>query len=137
MSLSECRIISIPRIEDRRGNLCYIQEPLIPFAIQRIYYLFDVPGGADRGGHAHKKLEQLIIATSGSFDITLRDGREQHRYHLSRPSVGLYVCPMIWRELDNFSSGSTCMVLASRVFEADDYIRDLNEFTQLTNQPKQ
>ena len=100
----------------------------MPFEIKRVYYLYDVPGGAERGGHAHKNLEQYIIAMSGSFDISLDDGVEKKKIHLNRSYYGLYVCPMIWREIDNFSSGSVCMVLASDYYDEDDYFRDYNEF---------
>jgi dTDP-4-dehydrorhamnose 3,5-epimerase-like enzyme len=100
----------------------------VPFDIKRVYYLYDVPGGAERGGHAHKNLHQLIVAMSGSFDIVLDDGREKKRFHLNRSYYGLYVCPMIWREMDNFSSGSVCLVLASQLYDPDDYYRDYAEF---------
>ena len=100
----------------------------IPFDIQRVYYLYDVPGGAERGGHAHKGLQQLIVAMSGSFDVVLDDGRSKQRFHLNRSYQGLYVCPMIWRELDNFSSGSVCMVLASNRYDEDDYYRDYGDY---------
>lgn len=129
MSIENCKIINLPQIYDPRGNLTFVEGGgLIPFAIQRVYYLYDVPGGAKRGGHAHKALHQLIIAMSGSFDVLLDDGKEKRRHHLSRPYIGLYVCPMIWRELDNFSSGSVCMVLASNCYDEDDYYRDYTEF---------
>jgi len=127
--LENCRMIDLPKIHDSRGNLTFIEGGNhVPFDIQRVYYLYDVPGGAERGGHAHKGLQQLIIAMSGSFDVVLDDGKGKKRYHLNRPYNGLYVCPMIWRELDNFSSGSVCMVLASNRYEEDDYYRDYNEF---------
>jgi oxalate decarboxylase/phosphoglucose isomerase-like protein (cupin superfamily) len=127
--LDLCRIIDLPKISDHRGNLSFIEgERQIPFAIQRVYYLYDVPGGAERGGHAHKELHQLIIAMSGSFDVILDDGENKKRFHLNRPYNGLYVCPMIWRELDNFSSGSVCMVLASNRYDEDDYYRDYEAF---------
>jgi hypothetical protein len=100
----------------------------IPFDIQRVYYLYDVPGGSERGGHAHKGLHQLIIAMSGSFDVVLDDGTTKRRFHLNRSYYGLYVCPMIWRELDNFSSGSVCMVLASNRYDEADYFRDYKDF---------
>ena len=129
MSLENCRIIELPKITDPRGNLTFIEGMQhIPFEIRRVYYTYDVPGGADRGGHAHKTLHQLIIAMSGSFDVTLDDGRSKKKYHLNRSYQGLYVCPMIWRDLDNFSSGSVCMVLASDKYEEPDYFRDYNEF---------
>jgi len=124
-----CKIIDLPKIHDPRGNLTFVEGGnQIPFDIQRVYYLYDVPGGAERGGHAHKGLHQLIIAMSGSFDVVLDDGREKKRIHLNRSYSGLYVCPMIWRELDNFSSGSVCMVLASSKYAEDDYYRDYAEF---------
>jgi hypothetical protein len=100
----------------------------VPFDIKRVYYLYDVPGGAERGGHAHKDLHQLIIAMSGSFDIVLDDGRNKKRIHLNRSYYGLYVCPMIWREMDNFSSGAVCLVLASNLYDEADYYRDYQKF---------
>lgn len=129
MSLRNCRIIELPKITDPRGNLTFIESGRhIPFGIQRVYYLYDVPGGAERGGHAHKGLHQLIVAMSGSFDVVLDDGYEKKRLHLNRSYYGLYVCPMIWRELDNFSSGSVCMVLASNLYDESDYYRDYDVF---------
>lgn len=134
MGLEDCRIIELPKIADPRGNLTFIEGMQhIPFEIRRVYYTYDVPGGTDRGGHAHKALHQLIIAMSGSFDVTLDDGRNKKKYHLNRSYQGLYVCPMIWRDLDNFSSGSVCMVLASNIYEASDYYRDYNEFLAAAN----
>ncbi|MDA8427920.1 MAG: FdtA/QdtA family cupin domain-containing protein [Geobacteraceae bacterium] len=130
-SLSNCRIIELPKITDPRGNLTFIEGVRhVPFDIKRVYYLYDVPGGAERGGHGHKALHQLIIAMSGSFDVVLDDGREKHRIHLNRSYYGLYVCPMIWRELDNFSSGSVCMVLASNLYDEADYYREYDQFIQ-------
>ena len=129
MNIDLCRIIDLPKISDPRGNLTFIEGMRhISFDIRRVYYTYDVPGGADRGGHAHKALHQLIIAMSGSFDVTLDDGRNKKKFHLNRSYQGLYVCPMMWRYLDNFSSGSVCMVLASNLYEASDYYRDYNEF---------
>lgn len=129
MGLESCRILTLPRVMDPRGNLTFIEsEKQIPFEIQRVYYLYDVPGGAERGGHAHKALHQLIIAMSGSFDVVLDDGLGKHRFHLARSYIGLYVCPMIWREIDNFSSGSVCLVLASTHFDESDYFRNYDEF---------
>ena len=131
MALVDCKLIELPKINDVRGNLTFIEGcNHIPFDIRRVYYLYDVPGGAERGGHAHKGLHQLIIAMSGSFDVVLDDGREQKRIHLNRSYNGLYVCPMIWRELDNFSSGSVCMVLASNIYSEDDYYRDYHEYLE-------
>ncbi|NOR68340.1 MAG: WxcM-like domain-containing protein [Methylomarinum sp.] len=128
-SIELCKIIDLPKIEDPRGNLTFIEgNNHIPFDIKRVYYLYDVPGGSERGGHAHKGLHQLIIAMSGSFDVVLDDGKEKKRVHLNRSYNGLYVCPMIWRELDNFSSASVCMVLASNSYDEEDYYRDYPEF---------
>ncbi|WP_216644627.1 sugar 3,4-ketoisomerase [Candidatus Thiodictyon syntrophicum] len=128
-SLDACKIVDLPKIQDPRGNLTFIEGGNhIPFDIQRVYYLYDVPGGAERGGHAHKELHQLIIAMSGSFDVVLDDGKDKKRVHLNRSYSGLYICPMIWRELDNFSSGSVCMVLASNRYAEDDYYRDYAAF---------
>ena len=129
MSIDNCVIINLPKIQDPRGNLTFIEtDNHISFDIKRVYYLYDVPGGAERGGHAHKELHQLIIAMSGSFDVLLDDGKEKKRVHLNRSYYGLYICPMIWRELDNFSSGSVCMVLASNRYDESDYYRDYSDF---------
>lgn len=129
MSLQHCKIVDLPKVEDPRGNLTFIEaDKHIPFDIRRVYYLYDVPGGSHRGGHAHKDLHQLLIAMSGSFDITLDDGRTKFRYHMNRSYYGLYIPPMIWREIDNFSSGSVCMVLASEHYLESDYYRDYDEF---------
>jgi hypothetical protein len=129
MSLADCKLIELPKIADPRGNLTFIEgSHHVPFEIKRVYYLYDVPGGAERGGHAHKELHQLIIAMSGSFDVILDGGRGKHRFHLNRSYYGLYICPMIWRELDNFSSGSVCLVLASNLYDAADYYRDYNQY---------
>lgn len=129
MSIANCRILELPKIHEPRGNLTFIEGGThVPFNIQRVYYLYDVPGGAARGGHAHKGLTQLIIAMSGSFDVVLDDGFNKTRFHLNRSYQGLFVCPMIWRELDNFSSGSVCMVLASNHYDETDYYRDYSDF---------
>ena len=137
MSIEQCRIIDLPKIEDARGNLSFIEGGLhIPFDIKRAYYLYDVPGGSDRGSHAHKNLHQFIVAMSGSFDVVLDDGKEQKRFHLNRSYYGLYICPMMWRLLDNFSSGAVCMVLASEHYDETDYIRSYDEFMQLAGSPK-
>ena len=130
MNIEKCKIIELPKITDPRGNLTFIEGGgrHVPFDIKRVYYLYDVPGGAERGGHGHKGLHQLIIAMSGSFDVVLDDGYEKKRFNLNRSYYGLYVCPMIWRELDNFSSGSVCMVLASNLYDEDDYYRDYASF---------
>lgn len=127
--IDQCQILELPKIQDARGNLTFIEgRRHVPFDIERVYYLYDVPGGAERGGHAHKALHQLIIAMSGSFDVVLDDGSNKKRIHLNRSYNGLYVCPMIWREIDNFSSGSVCMVLASNRYEEADYYRSYSEF---------
>ncbi len=129
MNIDLCKVIDLPKIEDPRGNLTFIESTEhIPFNIRRVYYLYDVPGGAHRGGHAHKDLQQLIIAVAGSLDVVLDDGTKKKRIHLNRSYQGLYICPMIWRELDNFSSGSVCLVLASDNYDEADYIRDYDEF---------
>jgi hypothetical protein len=130
--LSNCRIMYFPKIHDPAGNLTFIEGGNhIPFDIARIYYLYDVPGGSSRGSHAHKDLNQVLVAMSGSFDVVLDDGTHQMRYHLNRSYSGLYICPMIWRRLENFSSGSVCLVMASKTYDEADYIRDYAEFKQL------
>jgi dTDP-4-dehydrorhamnose 3,5-epimerase-like enzyme len=129
MGVQDCHIIELPKISDPRGNLTFIEgESHVPFSIQRIYYLYDVPGGAERGAHAHKELHQLMIAVSGSFNVTLNDGREKKTFFLNSSHQGLYICPMIWRELYGFSTGSVCMVLASRRYDEHDYYRNYDEF---------
>lgn len=134
MNLSKCKIIDLPKVTDVRGNLTFVEENKhIPFQIKRVYYLYDVPAGEARGGHAHKRLQQLIISASGSFDVVLDDGSRRKRFHLNRSYYGLYLPSMIWRELDNFSSGSVCLVLASELFEDDDYIRDYETFRKLVS----
>ena len=133
--ISHCKIIDLPKIAEPRGNLTFVEGGRhVPFDIQRVYYLYDVPGGAERGGHAHKELHQLIIAMSGSFDVVLDDGQDKKRFQLNRSFSGLYICPMIWRELNNFSSGSVCMVLASNKYAEEDYFRDYSEFIRSRNQ---
>lgn len=126
---NKCKIIELPKITDKRGNLTFIEgNRHIPFDIKRVYYLYDVPGGEERGGHAHRSLQQFIIAANGSFDVILDNGTTKMRFHLNRSYYGLYIPKMIWRELDNFSSGSVCVVLASEYFDEDDYIRDYQTF---------
>jgi glyoxylate utilization-related uncharacterized protein len=122
-------IIDLPVVADPRGNLTVVEgNNHIPFSIARVYYLYDVPGGSERGGHAHKKLEQFILAMSGSFDVVVDNGIAETRYHLNRSYYGLYLPPMTWRSIDNFSSGSVCMVLASARYDEHDYYRDYTEF---------
>lgn len=127
--LGHCRVLDLPKIEDARGNLTFVEGTRhVPFSIERAYYLYDVPSGAERGGHGHKALRQLIIALSGSFDVILKDGVADQVIQLNRPNQGLYVCPMIWRELGNFSAGSVCLVLASSLYDEDDYYRDYGDY---------
>jgi len=129
MPLSDCRLINLPKILDPRGNLTFIEGcKHIPFEIRRIFYLYDVPGGANRAGHALKTCDQFLIAMSGSFDVILDDGAEKKRYHLNRSYYGLYIPPLIWREIDNFSSGSVCTALASGPYDATDYLREYEDF---------
>lgn len=129
MSLSDCRLIQLPKIEDSRGNLTFVEGGNhIPFDIKRVYYLYDVPGDASRAAHGHRNLHQLMIAMSGSFDVTLDDGFEKRTFHLNRSYFGIYIPPMLWRDLDNFSSGSVCMVLASDYYNEDDYFRNRDDF---------
>ncbi|MEG0916225.1 MAG: FdtA/QdtA family cupin domain-containing protein [Myroides sp.] len=123
------KIITLPKIEDPRGNLSVIQGNTIPFKINRVYFLYDVPSGAERGGHAHKNQQEFIIAVSGSFEVVLHNGTEEKVYHLFKPNEGLYVPVNTWRELRNFSSGSVCLVVSSDEFDESDYIRDFNDFT--------
>lgn len=129
-SVEDCCLIELDRHHsDRKGNLTVVENgSTLPFDVKRVYYLYDVPGGESRGSHAHKNLEQLIIAASGSFTVTLNDGTQKRSFFLNRPYQGLYVKPGMWRDLEDFSSGSVCMVLASEVYEAGDYIRDYQEF---------
>jgi hypothetical protein len=129
MSLEQCRIVELPRVTDPRGNLTFIEGGRhVGFDIRRVYYLYDVPGGASRAGHGHRALHQLMIAISGSFDVHLDDGEGKRTFHLDRSYYGLYICPMIWRDIDNFSSGSVCMVLASDFFDESDYYREYADF---------
>lgn len=127
------QIIAIPKIEERRGNLSVIEGDTLPFEIKRVYYLYDVPSGAERGGHAHKNLQQFLVALSGSFDVVLNDGKEERIITLNKPYEGLLIKSGIWRELQNFSSGSVCLVVASEVYIEEDYIRDFEEFKVFKN----
>lgn len=127
--LSDCKLISLPQIRTESGDITAINHNLdIPFDTKRVYYLYDVPNRADRGGHAHKALYQLIVAISGSFDIELFDGFDTIRYTLNQPDQGLLIVPGIWRNLNNFSGGGICLVLASMEYDENDYIRDIEEF---------
>lgn len=127
-TIEHIKVIDIPKIEDTRGNLSVIEKSTIPFAIKRVYYLYDVPSNAYRGGHAHKQQQELLIALSGSFEVKLNDGKNTKSIMLNKPNKGLLIPTGIWRELENFSSGSVCLVLASDVFSEEDYIRDFNTF---------
>ncbi len=122
------QIISLPKIEDRRGNLSVIENDTIPFEIKRVYYVYDIPSGAERGGHAHKNLQQFLVALSGSFDVIVNNGKEESIITLNKPNLGLLIRPGIWRKLQNFSSGAICLVIASEVYIEEDYIRDFEEF---------
>lgn len=128
-TIDQCSLIDISKVHTELGNISVLENGSnLPFDIKRIYYLYDVPGGETRGGHAHYKLEQYIIAASGSFDVIVDDGKNRKRFFLNRPNIALHVVPGLWRELDNFSSGSICMVMASHKFEEEDYIRNYDNF---------
>lgn len=129
MSLESCKIIKLPSFNDKRGSLSYLEGfNHIPFKIKRIYYIYDVPKNVSRGEHAHKELEQLFISISGSFDINLDDGTSTKKFHLDKRNEGLYICPKIWRTIENFEEGSTCLVLASQIYKKEDYIFNYREF---------
>ncbi|WP_299256113.1 FdtA/QdtA family cupin domain-containing protein [uncultured Aquimarina sp.] len=128
-TVEDCKIIEIPKIKDPRGNIAVVEKDVIPFETKRVYYLYDVPSDASRGGHAHKNLCQFLIALSGSFDVILQDGKKEKKVTLNKPNKGLLIKSGIWRGLENFSSGSVCLVLASEVFEEEDYIRNFNDFS--------
>ncbi len=129
MAIDDCRIIELPRINDSRGNLTFLEsENHLPFDFARIFYLYDVPGGSTRAGHALKTCEQFIVAISGSFDVRLDDGTEKATHHLNRSYFGLYVPPLTWREIDNFSSNSVCLVIASKRYSEGEYFREYEAF---------
>jgi hypothetical protein len=131
----DCNILHFPRIQDRAGNITPVQNGIeVPFDVKRIYYLYDIPGGEDRGAHAHKSLQQLIIAASGSFDITIDDGRNKKTVQLNRPYIGLHIRPGMWRNISNFSSGAICLVLASELYDRSDYLRTYDEFLNYVNE---
>jgi hypothetical protein len=128
-------LVKLPQVTEPRGNLTFIEGSRhVPFEIKRVYYLYDVPGGADRGGHAHRTLQQMLIALSGSFDVHTDNARARRSFHLNRANVGLNLPPMTWREIDNFSGGSVCLVLASAYYDEDDYIRDHETFLAAASQ---
>ncbi len=130
MPIDDCGLIELTKIHDQRGNLTFIEGGgrHLPFDVKRVYYLYDVPGGASRAAHGHRELRQLMVAISGSFDVTLDDGHRKVKYHLNRPYMGLSIAPMIWRDLDNFSSGAVCLVLASAYYDESDYFRRYDDF---------
>jgi dTDP-4-dehydrorhamnose 3,5-epimerase-like enzyme len=127
-TIQNCKILAIPKIEDPRGNLSVIEHNVIPFEIKRVYYLYDVPSGAERGGHSHREQQEFLVALSGSFDVILNDGNHQKTVTLNKPFEGLLITNGIWRELKNFSSGAVCLVIASDVFSEEDYIREFEDF---------
>lgn len=131
--MTQIQLIALPKIEDHRGNLSVIENDTIPFDIKRVYYLYDVPSGAERGGHAHKEQQEVLIALSGSFDVILNDGKTEKTVTLNKPNQGLLIGSGVWRELKNFSSGAICLVIASDVFNEDDYIREFDEFIAFVN----
>ena len=129
MKLSDCKIINLPKFLDRRGNLSFLEgENHIPFEIKRTFWVYDVPGGEERGSHAYKETKEFIIALSGSFDVVLNDGENEKCYSLNRSSYGLYVPNMMWRQMENFSTNSLALVLSSTHFSEQDYIRDFDQF---------
>lgn len=131
MGVEDCRIIDLPKIGEPRGNLTFVEgSKHVPFEFRRVYYLYDVPGGASRGGHAHRRLQQFVIAAAGSFNVVVDDGVNRESFFLNRSYYGLYVPTMVWRELENFSSGSVCLVLASELYDESDYYRDYGEFAE-------
>lgn len=133
-NINDCKLIQIDQIGDRRGHISVIENNReIPFEVKRVYYLYDVPSGEARGGHAHKELQQLIIAVSGSFDIVVNDGNKKETFSLNRPNKGLYFPAGLWREINNFSSGAICLVLASHPYDETDYIRDYEDFLSYKN----
>jgi hypothetical protein len=130
----DCSLITLPKIQDRSGNITPVHNlDTIPFAVNRIFYLYDVPGGESRGAHSHKQCQQFLVAASGSFEVLLDDGHVQRLVQLNRPYLGLYIPSMIWSSEVNFSSGAICLVLASEKYNADDYIRDYNQYKVLKN----
>ncbi|MBB5647485.1 sugar 3,4-ketoisomerase [Pedobacter cryoconitis] len=134
-SVFNCNVLELPKILNRSGNITAINNTdEIPFSIKRVYYLYDVPGGETRGGHAHRNLYQLIVAASGSFDIVINDGKNKKTITLNRPNYGLYVTPGIWRELENFSSGAVLLVLASLPYDENDYIRSFDSFKEFIDE---
>ncbi len=134
VSIADCRIIQLPQIKNRAGNITPVHNSIeIPFDMKRIFYLYDVPGGESRGAHAHKKCHQFLVAASGSFEVLIDDGKKQHTVQLNRPFEGLHIPPLIWASEINFSSGSICLVMASELYEENDYIRDYTNYLKIIN----
>jgi dTDP-4-dehydrorhamnose 3,5-epimerase-like enzyme len=135
MNIDDCKVINLPKYSDPRGNLSVIEGGShIPFDIKRVYYLYDIPGGSSRAGHGHKELQQLIIAMSGSFDVIVDDGNKRKKFHLNRSYYGLYIPKGMWREVENFSSGGVCLILASTLYDPSDYFYNYDEFKKFANQ---
>lgn len=135
MNIEECRIINLPKVGDKRGNLSFVEElKHIPFAVERTYWIYDVPGGEVRGGHAYRENEEFIIALSGSFDVVVDDGNQKHTYSLNRSYFGLYISKGMWREIENFSTNSLALILASTPYNTGDYVRDYEEFKSFRNE---
>jgi dTDP-4-dehydrorhamnose 3,5-epimerase-like enzyme len=134
MTIDDIKITQLPKILDERGNLSFLEnDNQVPFSIQRAYWIYDVPGGEQRGGHAYKTLQEFIIALSGSFDVVLNDGKDQRTYTLNRSYMGLYIPKMVWRHLENFSTNALALIVADQPYSENDYIRDFNQFVQNTN----
>ncbi len=134
MNSNEAKIIDLPKIIDDRGNLSFLEnDKQIPFSIERLYFIYDVPGGAVRGGHAYKELEEVIIAIAGSFDVVVDNGKEQQKFQLNRSYYGLYVPKGLWRQLENFSTNSLCLIVASKKYNEGDYVRDYDTFLKMRN----
>jgi dTDP-4-dehydrorhamnose 3,5-epimerase-like enzyme len=133
-TIKNCNVIELPKIHNRSGNLTVLENLInIPFKVKRVYYLYDVPGGSDRGGHSHRELQQILVSVSGAFDVLLDDGENKKIVHLDRPYIGLTIPPGIWREILNFSSGAICLVLASLSYNEEDYIRDYFDYQAFRN----
>jgi dTDP-4-dehydrorhamnose 3,5-epimerase-like enzyme len=133
-SIYNCSILQLPKIHNRAGNITALENNIhLPFDVKRVYYLYDVPAGEERGGHAHRELQQIVVAASGAFDVLLNDGTNKKIVHLDRPFIGLHIVPGIWRELLNFSSGAVCLVLASHKYDEKDYIREYSNFLEYKN----
>lgn len=134
MTLADIKLVALPKILDPRGNLSFIEEQNhVPFTIERTYWIYDVPGGQTRGGHAFKEQQEMVVALSGSFDVVVHDGKTEQRFHLNRSYTGLYIPNGLWRHMDNFSTNSVVLVLSSTPYQESDYVRDFNQFLQLCN----